>query len=137
MWSIRSAGEADVFEVVALWNEAGGPTRTPGRHREVLQLIRRDPDALIVALLDGRVVGTVIVGWDGWRCHLYRLAVDAGARRSGVATALLAEARDRAMSHGAARLDGMVNVENAPAIAFWRSLGYELDDDGRRWSLLA
>ncbi len=45
---------------------------------------------------DARVVGTLIVGWDGWRCHLYRLAVDRTVRRSGIAGTLVAEARRRA-----------------------------------------
>ena len=73
---IRSATDDDVDAVVELWELAGGPARSPGRHAEARALLRRDPEALIVAEHDTRIVGTVIVGWNGWRCHLYRLAGD-------------------------------------------------------------
>ena len=35
------------------------------------------------------IVGSVIAGWDGWRCHLYRLAVAPARRREGIGRALL------------------------------------------------
>jgi ribosomal protein S18 acetylase RimI-like enzyme len=84
-------------------------------------------------LEDGRLVGSLIVGWDGWRCHLYRLAVEPSVRRRGVATALLAAAGDRARQLGAVRLDATVHPDNAPAIAYWQAMGFTLDVYGR-WS---
>jgi ribosomal protein S18 acetylase RimI-like enzyme len=131
---IRSATESDVDAVVALWQSAAGPSRSPGRHAEARTLIRWNPEALIVTDDDGRIVGTVIVGWDGWRCHLYRLAVLERWRRRGIASSLLAEARRRASQLGAARIDAMVRRDNAGAIAFWEQSGFALDDDDGRWS---
>ncbi|NEE56178.1 GNAT family N-acetyltransferase, partial [Streptomyces sp. SID8455] len=61
----------------------------------VARLVERDPDALILAERDGTLVGTVIAGFDGWRCHLYRLAVHPEQRRRGVGGALLAAAEER------------------------------------------
>ena len=90
----------------------------------------------MVADKDGSIVGTVIVGWDGWRCHLYRLAVHENARRSGIARALIEEASRRAHALGADRIDAMVNVENGDAIAFWETFGFEFDPDDGRWSML-
>ena len=75
MPQIRTGTTEDLPTVVDLWERAGGPTHLPHSISEVTRLLERDPDALIVAIVDGRVVGTLIVGWDGWRCHLYRLAV--------------------------------------------------------------
>lgn len=134
---IRSATERDVETVVDLWRTHGGPTRSSGQEREARALLTRDPDALIVAV-DGeeRVVASLIVGWDGWRCHLYRLVVEPRNRREGVATALLAEARERARGLGCTRLDAMVHRENRDAVAFWESCGFEMQDDDGRWSVV-
>jgi ribosomal protein S18 acetylase RimI-like enzyme len=91
---------------------------------------------LEIARRDGRVVGTLIAGWDGWRCHVYRLVVEPSARRLGVARALVAEAQLRAAARGARRIDAMVDIGNAPAISFWKSVGFELDTRDGRWSLV-
>jgi ribosomal protein S18 acetylase RimI-like enzyme len=136
MPNIRSATAADVAAVVSLWDRAAGPTRHAGREREATQLLERDPEALLVAEHDGRIVGTLIVGWDGWRCHLYRLAVEPEARRLGIARGLVDEARVRAMALGAIRIDAMVNRENTSAMNFWASAGFEAETDDARWSRL-
>lgn len=136
MVEIRTAVLDDVDEVVDLWRQFGGPTRSLGQHDEARALLARDPDALIVACADdGAVIGSLIVGWDGWRCHLYRLVVHPDRRRVGVAGQLLAEGRQRARQLGVARLDAMVHRDNEGAIAFWEAQGFELQDDDARWSL--
>jgi ribosomal protein S18 acetylase RimI-like enzyme len=136
MPTVRSAQVEDLPAVVDLWNRAAGPTRRAGQVPEATRLLQRDPDALLLAEADGRIIGTLIVGWDGWRCHMYRMAVDPAHRRAGVAQMLVAEARDRAAALGAFRLDATVNFENPGAIAFWESAGFEQDPDDGRWSLL-
>ena len=73
---IRRGGAEDLEEVVDLWRREGGPTSLAAGVAEAAALLTRDQDALLIARGDGQVVGTVIVGWDGWRCHLYRLVVE-------------------------------------------------------------
>lgn len=133
---IRNATASDLDEVVALWREYGGPTRSAPQASSARSLIERDPDALILAFNDERdIVGSLIVGWDGWRCHLYRLVVHPSARRAGIATALVAAAQTRAQALGASRVDAMVHRDNVDAVAFWEALGFELQDDDSRWSV--
>lgn len=74
------------------------------------------------------------VGWDGWRCHLYRLVVDPDFRRLGCARALAAAALARARALGAARLDASVDPDNEPAVRFWEGIRYTVDHD-QRWSV--
>ena len=66
--TIRAALAADIPQVLALWEEArsvaASTTDTPAG---VHALIDHAPDALLVADLDGAIVGTVIAAWDGWR----------------------------------------------------------------------
>lgn len=75
-------------------------------------------------------------GWDGWRCHLYRLAVEPTARRTGIARELALAALDRGARLVAARLDALVDPDNETTVSFWEAMGFDLDAD-RRWSLPA
>jgi ribosomal protein S18 acetylase RimI-like enzyme len=134
--TIRTAERDDLDEVVRLWETSAGPTRHAGQRPEAARLLEHDPDALLLAELDGELVGTLIVGWDGWRCHLYRLAVVETARRQGVGRALLRRALSRVIRLGAARVDAMVDLENGAGVAFWESEGFEFDQADGRWSLM-
>jgi ribosomal protein S18 acetylase RimI-like enzyme len=131
---LRSATVADVGELLGLWLEAAeNATRAPDTREAVTALVGRDPDAVIVAEQDGELVGSVIAGWDGWRCHLYRLAVRPAWRRKGVGSALLRAAEDRFRAVGAARADAMVLDGNDLGQGLWRTSGYRRQDDWRRW----
>jgi ribosomal protein S18 acetylase RimI-like enzyme len=134
--AIRTAVLADIPAVVELWGHAAGPTRHAGQQAEAEALLTRDPDALLVATKDEQIVGTLIVGWDGWRCHMYRLAVLPAERRHGIAAMLMTSAAQRAAGLGAVRIDAMVNKENTGAVAFWESAGFEHDTADGRWSLV-
>jgi ribosomal protein S18 acetylase RimI-like enzyme len=133
--SIRTATPSDIAELLALWEVAAEndarPADTPGA---VQALLARDPDACLVACgPDGRVIGSLIAGWDGWRAHLYRLAVHPGARRQGVGRALLDAGQARLAGLGATRLDAMVLEGNDLGQAVWRAAGYAPQPNWRRW----
>ena len=70
-----------------------------------------------------RIVCTVIAGWDGWRCHLYRLAVAPHRRREGIGRQLVAAAEERFGVLGGTRADAMVLDDNADAHAVWSAGG--------------
>ena len=72
---IRAATPDELDTVLAFWKAAAEGTSISDDPSGVERLVARDPEALILAEQDGELVGTVIAGFDGWRCHLYRLAV--------------------------------------------------------------
>lgn len=130
----RAATVDDVEAVLALWALAAENDDRPADSRaDVERLIVRDPDALVLAVLDGAVVGTVVAGFDGWRCHLYRLAVDPEHRRRGVAAGLLEAAEERFAALGGSRADAMVLEGNDGAHHLWRAAGYEPQPRWLRW----
>ena len=131
---LRSATIADVDGLLSLWREAAeNAGRAPDTREALTALLGRDPDAVIMAEQDGELAGSVIAGWDGWRCHLYRLAVRPAWRRRGVGSALLRAAEDRFRAMGAARADAMVLDGNDLGQSLWRASGYRRQGDWRRW----
>ncbi len=130
---IRPAGLADVEAVLALWAEATVPSISDDAH-SIAALLDHDPGALLVAEVDGALVGTLIATTDGWRCYLYRLAVHPDYRRRGIG-ALLVAAGERRLAGG--RTDALVLDDDEQAHAFWRALGYGPDPRLTRWVKLA
>lgn len=123
--TIRVADASDVPGVLALWREAEAePTHTDD-NASLNRLITRDPAALLVAEDNGRVVGSVIAAWDGWRGSVYRLAVATDHRRRGLATQLLRAAEQRLVDAEAVRLQAIVVDSDEQAVGFWRASGWE------------
>ncbi|GAA3927020.1 GNAT family N-acetyltransferase [Streptomyces gulbargensis] len=145
---IRAAVAADIDAVLAFWKVAAEGTSISDDHAGVARLIERDPEALLLAERTGGpdtpggdgagegagvLVGTVIAGFDGWRCHLYRLAVHPGHRRRGIGGALIAAAEERFVRLGGRRADAMVLDRNRLGRAAWRAAEYGADEEWTRW----
>ena len=126
-WSIRSGGPHDARGLLDLWRAAGAEQTLTDDVSSIVRLCNHDPGALIVADSEHEIVGSVIAGFDGWRGHVYRLAVHPRLRRHGLAGALVAEAERRLSSYGARRVNALVVGEEAHAVAFWEAAGYPRD----------
>ncbi|MET7309393.1 GNAT family N-acetyltransferase [Streptomyces sp. NPDC005134] len=130
---IRCADLSDIDAVLQFWSEAAEGTSISDDYAGVARLISRDPEALLLAERDGLLAGTVIAGFDGWRCSAYRLAVHPDCRRQGIATALLEAAEQRFIDLGGRRVDAMVLEANERAHHTWATAGYHREDHWRRW----
>ncbi|MGS2615883.1 GNAT family N-acetyltransferase [Micromonospora sp. LZ34] len=132
--SLRPATVAEIPAVLAFWRVAAEDAHRPADSaRAVETLIARDPEALILALDGTDLVGTVIAGWDGWRCHLYRLAVAPQRRRQGIGRLLVEAAEERFRQLGGTRADAMVLDDNTLAHQAWRTCGYGRQTEWSRW----
>lgn len=116
--------------VLELWHEARSEhATTPDRLEDVLRMLEELPGSLIVATHELELVGSLIAAWDGWRGNMYRLAVRADLRRSGVGIALVRAGEEHLRERGATRITALVAREDPVAAAFWERAGYPCD----RW----
>jgi ribosomal protein S18 acetylase RimI-like enzyme len=129
----RPAVAADIDAVLAFWRNSAEDTNRSDTRQAVQALLARDPDALILVEDTTGIVGSLIAGWDGWRYHLYRLAVRPDRRRQGIGTALLDSAERRSAAFGARRVDAMVIVDNELGQQAWVAAGYERQPEWSRW----
>jgi ribosomal protein S18 acetylase RimI-like enzyme len=131
--AIRTGRVEDVEAVLELWRRAETSPSSTESAEDVRGLLARDREALVVAEAGGEIVGTLIVGWDGWRASFYRLAVDPAHRRRGLATAMVRTGEDRLRALGARRLNAIAESHKPAAMAFWASAGYELQTSRSRF----
>ncbi|MGH2669303.1 MAG: GNAT family N-acetyltransferase [bacterium] len=128
-FNIREARADETEALLDLWRATGsGPsvTDTPEHLRMVAE---ESPDLLLVAEAEGRIIGSVLGGWDNWRGHIYRLAVHPEFRRRGLARRLTDEIERRLRARGARRIYALASVKQEMGVKFWESLPYEKSKD--------
>ena len=132
--TIRPARTTDAEAVVRLRVRAGNVPTVTDRVDVVRRLVAMGGERLLVAEEAGRVVGTLIATFDGWRGNLYRLAVAPEARRRGTGLALVREAERKLVAQGAIRIHAGVRGDHAHATSFWASAGYRHHPETRRYT---
>jgi ribosomal protein S18 acetylase RimI-like enzyme len=133
--TIREARPNEVGEVLALWRAADALPSVTDTVDDVRRIVESDRAWLLVAEHGGRLAGTLIATFDGWRGHLYRLAVLPELRRRGFATALVRAGEERLRAAGARRLAAIVLADDAAE--FWAAAGYERQSGAGRFTKTA
>ena len=138
MVQVREARPDDVDALMALYEQLTGPLDEPVPDplpdpREVLARIAADPArSLLVAELDGEVIGTVDVLIAPNLTHyaqpwalVENVVVAEHARRHGAGRALMLRVFELAREAGCYKVNLMSGSERTAAHDFYRSLGFE------------
>ncbi|MFD5225223.1 GNAT family acetyltransferase [Microbacterium sp. NPDC058342] len=132
---LRSFAPGDADAVVALWDEAGLTRPWNDPYADIERSRAVWPDLLLVAEDGGRIVGSVMAGYDGHRGWLYYLASAANRRGEGIGRLLVEEAERRLVALGCPKVQLMVRPGNEIVLAFYDRIGSERIDvamSGRR-----
>jgi ribosomal protein S18 acetylase RimI-like enzyme len=124
---LREFSLDDYDAVVGLWQQYPdelGIGRSDSRE-EIAKKIERDPDLFLVAEEGGKLIGTVIGGFDGRRGLIYHLAVDRAHRGRGLGQMLMNQVETRLAAKGCIRAYLLVRPTNLGVIEYYKSLGWE------------
>jgi ribosomal protein S18 acetylase RimI-like enzyme len=125
---IRPFAPADEEAVIALWQACdlvrpwNDPRKDIARKRAV------DPSLLLVGVEAGEVIASVMAGYEGHRGWINYLAVAPAHRRRGHGERLMAEAEALLRSCACPKINLQVRSSNQEVIAFYRHLGYTVED---------
>lgn len=130
-WSRRAAATVDRAAFGPLWGNS------PASLRDTLHATPANRGRIV--RLDRQVVACAISGAAGAVGYVQRVAVDPEHRRRGFARHLVLDGLDWMTEQGATTALVNTGIANEPALALYRTLGFELLDDQliiaeRRWS---
>ena len=125
---IRTFKEADTEPVVSLWEQCSLTVPWNDPRKDIERKIAVQPDLFIVCEKASRIIGSVMGGYDGHRGWLYYLAVHPDLQQQKIGTLLVSEAENRMRQYGCPKINLMVRTGNKKVIAFYRRLGYEIDE---------
>ena len=117
----------DYPEVVALWSsmERGVHVGRSDMPEEIEKKLARDPELFLVAECNGKIIGSVIGGYDGRRGMVYHLAVDPSFRGQGVGSQLMDEVEARLRARGCLKSYLLVAEDNHDVDAFYKKQGWK------------
>jgi putative acetyltransferase len=123
--TLREYDLKDYDEVFSFWGsiERGLGIGASDSRAEIEKFVAHNPGMFILAEDGGRIVGTVMGGFDGRRGMIYHLAVTAAYRERGLGQRLMQEIEQRLAARGCRRCHMIVHNDN-PAIAFYERRGW-------------
>ena len=119
--------EEDYDAVRALWLTIRGfGIRALDDSREdVARFIRRNPTTSVVAVADGRVVGSILCGSDGRQGALYHVCVARAYRRRGIGTRMVGYCMQQLKGMGINKVGLIAFTSNEAGNAFWNQIGWK------------
>lgn len=121
----------DIPKVIALWSEAGLPTKPGGRDtvENLTKQREESPDLFIGAFEGERMIGVVVGSDDGRKGWVNRLAVVPDRRRSGIAAILLARCEEALRSRGRQIICALIEDDNIASQRLVEGKGYKRGDN--------
>ena len=123
---IRTMTIEDYDEVYALWTKIRGfGLRSVDDSREgIARFLKRNPTTSVVAVEDGKVVGSILCGHDGRRGCLYHVCVDEDYRRRGIGKSMVVKAMEELKIEQINKVCLIAFTKNDVGNAFWNTSGW-------------
>jgi ribosomal protein S18 acetylase RimI-like enzyme len=121
----RPARDDERDDILSFWRQSTEVASSTDDPDGVGTLLDFDAGSILLAVSGDAIVGTLIVGWDGWRGGFYRMAVHPAHRGQGIGRALVRAGEAQLVARGCRRINLFAVTEHEGAVAFWRALGYE------------
>lgn len=115
-------------DVVDLWRKCNLVVPQNDPVEDIQRKLVFQPDLFFVALLDGKVVGSIMVGYEGHRGWMNYLAVLPEHQRRGYGRKLVEKAVDELKRLGCLKVNLQVRRSNVSVVEFYKHLGFKDDD---------
>ena len=128
---IRQMKIEDYEEVHNLWMEIHGfGIRSIDDLKEgVERFIRRNPTTSMVAVADGKIIGSILCGHDGRRGCLYHVCVQENYRKHGIGQKMVEACLEALKKEKVNKVNLIAFQKNEVGNRFWKSLGWSFRED--------
>jgi len=124
---IRPFEISDQTEVIELWKACQLVVPWNDPVKDIARKLKVDADLFLVGESEGEIVATVMGGYEGHRGWINYLAVSPQQRRKGYGKKIMQLVERRIQQKGCPKINLMIRAKNTEAVAFYQSLGYELE----------
>lgn len=124
---LRTYRPADEAAVVELWKTCGLTRPWNDPHKDIARKMAEQPELFLVGEIDGRLMATAMLGYEGHRGWMYYLAVDPQYQGQGYGRMLMSHAEQLLMARGCPKINLLVREGNDAVLAFYDRLGYTRD----------
>ncbi len=124
MAEIRSYTPSDYKEVKKILELGDLFWEVSDTVEEFRSKIQRDPESILVAVEDGRVVGVQFIVMD-FLSFLFRLAVHPNYRNSGIGQTLILKGEEIIKKRGHSHINVIVNADNPKLQEWYIKKGYQ------------
>ncbi|PTY04954.1 GNAT family acetyltransferase [Opitutaceae bacterium EW11] len=128
MLHIRPFESRDTEAVIELWRRCDllRPQNDP--LKDISRKGKVRGDLFLVGENDGKILASVMVGYEGHRGWINYLAVSPDHQRRGYGRQMMDEAERRLRSEGCPKINLQVRTSNLAVLAFYKAIGYLQDD---------
>lgn len=128
---IRPMTGEDYDEVHALWLtiKGFGIRAVDDSREDIERFIMRNPRTSVVAVIDGKIVGSILCGNDGRQGTLYHVCVAKAYRRLGIGRQMVGTCMRSLREEGISKVSLVAFTTNKEGNAFWKDIGWKKRED--------
>lgn len=113
--------------IVELWRACGLVVPRNDPVEDIEKKMKFQPDLFFVGLLDGKVMGSIMVGYEGHRGWINYLAIAPENQKHGYGKKLVQKAIDELKKVGCQKINLQVRKNNRGVIDFYKHIGFKED----------
>lgn len=133
---IREMTIADYEEIYEMWQITTKRALSEADEKsQIKRYLERNKGLSQVAVVDGKIVGTVLAGHDGRRGFIHHMAVMPEYRRHHIGQSLAQTAIEKIKAEGIDKTHIFSYQDNEVGQSFWKNFGFVKRDDVFVYSL--
>lgn len=121
---IRAYQPNDQASVIALWQKCDLAKPQNDPTKDIARKLQVDPDLFLVGVIQGKVVASVMGGYEGHRGWINYLAVDPAQQRKGYGEMMMQTVEVALKAKGCPKINLQVRETNKEVLAFYEAIGY-------------
>ena len=125
---IRPYRLQDEEEVITLWDECGLIVPWNDPRRDIQRKMEVQPELFLVGCLDGKLIASVMAGYEGHRGWVNYLAVHPDYQRRGIGKNMMEQVEELLLALGCPKINLQVRKTNKDVIDFYKRIGFKDDD---------
>jgi ribosomal protein S18 acetylase RimI-like enzyme len=125
---IREYSSKDRKTVIELWQKCNLTRPWNNPKLDIERKLKVNPELFLVGLLNGKVIATVMGGYEGHRGWINYLAVKPDYQKRGLGRQIMKAIEEKLLAIGCPKINLMIRTDNPSAVSFYEKIGFKTDD---------